>query len=198
MKRLPIIPTLVVGLAVAAMVGLGIWQLRRAEWKEGLIARYEAAAGLPPVAWPRVPPADGSLLFRRANGLCLEVTGWTARAGQNRAGASGWRHIAACRTGAEGPGMRVDMGWSNDSAAPKGWRGGPVSGVIERDRDHIILLVSDVAAPGLEPSARPSVANIPNNHRAYAVQWFLFAGVALVIYVLAVRRRQVAPGGSPR
>lgn len=198
MKRLPIIATLVVGLAVAAMVALGVWQLRRAEWKEGLIARYQAAAGLPPVAWPRVPPDDGRLLFRRADGFCLEVTGWTARAGHNRAGASGWRHIASCRTGAEGPGMQVDMGWSNDSAAPKGWRGGPVSGVIDRDRDHIILLVSDAAAPGLEPSARPSVADIPNNHRAYAVQWFLFAGVALVIYALALRRRQVAPGGSPR
>ena len=198
MKRLPVIPTLIVGLAVAAMVALGIWQLRRAEWKEGLLARYQAAAGLPPVAWPRVPPADGSLLFRRADGFCLQVVGWTARAGQNRAGASGWRHIAACRTGAEGPGMQVDMGWSNESAAPKGWRGGPVAGVIDRDRDHIILLVSDVAAPGLQPSARPSVADIPNNHRAYAVQWFLFAGVALIIYVLALRRRQVAPGGSPR
>lgn len=190
MRRLPLIPTVVVTLAIALMIALGIWQLRRAEWKDGLLVRYAAAGELPPVAWPAVPPTDGSLLFRRASGYCLDVTGWSARAGHNRAGASGWRHIAACRTGgAEGPGMQVDMGWSNDPAAPVGWRGGTVRGVIDADRDHVILLVSDVAAPGLQPSALPSPADIPNNHRGYAIQWFLFAGVAAVIYALALRRR---------
>jgi cytochrome oxidase assembly protein ShyY1 len=189
MKRLPLIPTLIVGLAVAAMVALGVWQIRRAEQKEALIARYAANAGLPPVAWPSVPRPDGSLLYRRATGFCLEVTGWTARAGEGANGLSGWRHIAACRTGAEGPGMQVDMGVSANAEEPKGWRGGPVSGVIDADRDHIIMLVSDRAAPGLVRSKTPSATDIPNNHRAYAVQWFLFAGVALLIYALALRRR---------
>jgi surfeit locus 1 family protein len=190
MKRLPLLPTLLVGLAVAAMIALGVWQLRRAEWKETLLARYAGAEGLPPIAWPKIPPADGSVLFRRASGFCLQVAGWSARSGHNRAGQPGWRHIASCRTGAEGPGMQVDMGWSKDSAAPRGWGGGAVTGVIDSDRDHLILLVSDAAAPGLEPSAAPSPADIPNNHRAYAVQWFLFAGMALVIYALALQRRQ--------
>lgn len=190
MRKLPLIPTLLVGLAVAAMIALGFWQLRRADWKEALLARYAAAEGLPPVAWPATPPDDGSLLFRHSEGFCLQVAGWSARSGHNRAGEPGWRHIASCRTGAEGPGMQVDMGWSKDSANPRGWGGGQVRGVIDSDRDHIILLVSDEAAPGLQPSARPSPADVPNNHRAYAVQWFLFAGVALVIYVLALRRRK--------
>ncbi|HEX6072551.1 MAG TPA: SURF1 family cytochrome oxidase biogenesis protein, partial [Sphingomicrobium sp.] len=35
-RRLPVIPTIVVAAAVAAMIGLGIWQLQRAHWKEGL------------------------------------------------------------------------------------------------------------------------------------------------------------------
>jgi cytochrome oxidase assembly protein ShyY1 len=30
---------------------------------------------------------------------------------------------------------------------------------------------------------------MPNNHLAYAVQWFLFAAIALIIYIIAVRRR---------
>jgi surfeit locus 1 family protein len=51
------------------------------------------------------------------------------------------------------------------------------------------MLVSDRAAPGLVRSKTPSATDIPNNHRAYAVQWFLFAGVALLIYALALRRR---------
>ena len=50
-------------------------------------------------------------------------------------------------------------------------------------------LVAASAPPGLEPSALPSLESIPNNHRFYAVQWFLFAAIALVIYVLALRKR---------
>ena len=188
-RRIPFWPTLVVALAVALMIGLGMWQIRRAHWKESLLAHYADAAGKPPVGFPAVPPTDGSLLFRRASGMCLTPTQWSARAGSNRAGASGWRHLALCRTGAEGPGMLVDMGWSSDFAAPVGWRGGPVRGIIDSDRDHILLLVSETPAPGLRASAPPSPANIPNNHRAYAVQWFLFALVALVIYAVALRRR---------
>ena len=38
-------------------------------------------------------------------------------------------------------------------------------------------------------NAPPSIESIPNNHLAYAVQWFLFAAVAAIIYVIALRRR---------
>ncbi|TVV71287.1 SURF1 family protein [Sphingomonas solaris] len=179
------------------MMALGVWQIRRAEWKEALLARYAGAAGLPPIGFPAVPPTDGSLLFRRASGMCLEATNWSARAGSSRTGASGWRHLALCRTGAEGPGMLVDLGWSNGFDAPAGYKGGRVSGVIDSDRDHILLLVADTPAPGLQPSALPSPENIPNNHRAYAVQWFLFAGVAAVIYAIALRVRRRRPPAPP-
>jgi len=190
MRRLPLIPTVLVAAAVAVMIGLGIWQLYRAQWKQDLLARYEANSRLPPIAFPKVPtPADEQLLFRRASGYCLQATGWIARSGRNRADQPGWRHIALCRTGAEGPGMAVDLGWSNKGDSPVGYRGGPVSGVIGPDRKHILLLVADQAAPGLQPSAKPFLDEIPNNHRAYAVQWFLFAGIAVVIYALALRRR---------
>nr|WP_156681689.1 SURF1 family protein [Sphingomonas profundi] len=191
MRRLPLWPTLIVGLAVALMVALGVWQIRRAHWKEALLAQYATAAGRPPIAFPAVPPTDGSLLFRRASAMCLQPTAWSARAGSNRAGEPGWRHLALCRTGAEGPGMLVDFGWSRDFAAPAGARGGRVSGVIDSDRDHILLLVAETPAPGLAPSARPSPENIPNNHRAYAVQWFLFAIVALAVYAVALRQRWI-------
>lgn len=190
-RRIPFWPTLLVGLAVALMLGLGVWQIRRAHWKEALLAQYAAAEGRPPIGFPLVPPTDGSLLFRRASANCLEPTAWSARAGSNRSGEPGWRHLALCRRGAEGPGMLVDLGWSRDYTAPVGYRGGRVSGVIDSDRDHILLLVADTPAPGLQPSALPSPENIPNNHRAYAVQWFLFAAVALGIYLIALRRRDL-------
>ena len=167
---IPVVATIIVALAVLAMIGLGIWQLRRAAWKDALVAQYAAARSLPPTAFPSVPTDAESLLFRRAGGFCLQVTGWRASAGRNLAGESGWRHVAACRTGGgEGPGMQVDMGWSNRADAPD-WRGGRVEGVIGPDSRHRILLVSAVPAPGLLASELPSTDDVPNNHLSYAVQ----------------------------
>ncbi len=191
--RFPPVPTVLVALAVATMIGLGIWQLRRADEKKVLIARYEAAAGLPAIAWPSTPPPDDSLLYRRATGFCLEPTGWRAVAGRNAADEPGQAHIAACRTGGgEGPGMQVDMGWSKQSGPPQ-WKGGEVTGIIAPDRAHRIRLVSATPAPGLQASAPPSPRSTPNNHILYALQWFFFAIAAAVIYLLALRPRQKAP-----
>ncbi|WP_407696547.1 SURF1 family protein [Sphingomonas abietis] len=174
------------------MIGLGTWQLHRLQWKQGLLVRYAAAMHRPPIAFPR-DPTDQSLLFRRSEAFCLEPVGWRASAGRNAEGQAGWRHVADCRTGAEGPGIAVDMGWSEQSDPP-GWKGGEVKGMIGPDHDGQILLVSDTAAPGLMPSQPPSLADIPNNHFAYAVQWFIFAALAVGIYIIAlVRRRPVPP-----
>lgn len=188
--RVPLFATATVAAAIAVMIGLGVWQLQRAGWKQSLLARFETASRLPPTAWPAAPVADEALYFRRASGFCAEVTGWTAVAGRNAAGQSGWSHIAACRTGgAEEPGLQADMGWSNASTAPA-WRGGEVRGVIAPDSRHLIRLVSTTPAPGLEPSAPPSPAEVPNNHLFYALQWFFFAAAAALIYGLALRRRE--------
>jgi len=189
-RRLPVIPTIIVLVAVALMIGLGVWQIRRAQWKEGLLTRYEAAEKLPPIIFPTMPPGDKQLpLFRHATGVCLRVVGQRATVGENRSGEPGYAHIVDCTTGAEGPGMSVEVGWSKDPNAKVDWRGGPVSGTIGPDRRTRMRLVADSAPPGLQPSAPPSISSIPNNHRFYAVQWFAFAGIALLIYGLAVRKR---------
>ena len=52
-----------------------------------------------------------------------------------------------------------------------------------------IRLVAEVPQAGLRPLAAPDPGDLPNNHLAYAGQWFFFALTALVIYVLALRRR---------
>jgi surfeit locus 1 family protein len=189
-RRLPIIPTILVLTAAAVMIGLGIWQLQRARWKDGLVARYARAETLPPLEYPTIPLSDEQLpLFRHATGVCLRPIGQRAVAGQNRAGEPGYVHIVDCATGAEGPGMSVEVGWSKDPNARVNWSGGPVSGVIAPDRRMRMRLVAASAPPGLEPSAVPSLRIIANNHRSYALQWFAFALIALVIYGLAVRKR---------
>jgi cytochrome oxidase assembly protein ShyY1 len=112
-RRLPLLPTVVVAAAVALMVGLGVWQLQRAKWKEGLLARYAKAEKLPPIIWPTVPLKDAELpLFRHATGMCVKPVGQRAQAGENRSGEPGYVHILDCATGVEGPGMAVEVGWS--------------------------------------------------------------------------------------
>lgn len=189
-RRLPIPPTILVAAAVAVMIALGVWQTRRAEWKEGLLARYATADRQPAMAWPMIAGREEQLpMFRRASGLCLLPALTKAVAGQNRAGEPGYVFLVDCVTGAEGPGMRVELGWSKNPQARFVWAGGPVNGVIAPDKQTRMRLVADRSPAGLEPSARPNLAAISNNHRLYAIQWFAFAAIALVIYALALRGR---------
>ena len=193
-RRLPLVPTLVVAAAVAVMIGLGVWQLQRAKWKEGLLARYSQAQDLPPISWPTTPLKDDQLpLFRHATGVCLKPVGKRAVAGENAAGETGYVFIVDCMTGIEGPGMSVQVGWSRNPNAPVNWRGGPASGIIVKDKRSRIRLVAATAPPGLQQSAVPSVASAsaitPAGHRMYAATWFSLAAIALVIYAFAVRKR---------
>lgn len=188
-RKLPLVPTILVGLAVAVMIGLGVWQLERRAEKEALLATYREAAGKPPIGWPVVPPKEPLPLFRHAAANCLQVVGFRTAAGQNLDGEPGYLIIADCRTGAEGPGVAVELGWSKNPNAGRAYRGGLVSGTIAPDRISRMRLVAASPGPGLMASAPPSPDTIPNNHLSYAIQWFLFAGIALVIYVLALRWR---------
>jgi surfeit locus 1 family protein len=192
-RRLPIVATIIVAAAVALMIWLGFWQLRRAHENERLLAQYSAAAKLPPITYPMAPVKGPPPLFRWATGFCQRPVGQREAAGRNRKGDVGWAHIVDCATGAEGPGMSVELGWSQDPNVKVNWRGGLVSGVIVPDRVHQIRLVAASAPPGLLPSALPSVENAvpvsPSRNRMYALQWFSFAAIALLIYGLATRKR---------
>lgn len=188
--RWPIIPTVIVAAAVATMIGLGVWQLQRKAEKEALLVQYAAAANQPAMAWPKVPLPDRLPYFRKSALMCFKVVRWDSVSGKNLAGQAGFAHVAHCQTGgAEGPGAKVAIGWSARPDNPA-WTGGAVSGVIAPDTEALIRLVADEAPQGLERLAAPTTASIPNNHLAYAIQWFFFAAAAAIIYVLALRRRQ--------
>lgn len=204
--RIPVIPTLIVALALAAMIGLGLWQLERRAEKALLLRQYERNLALPETAYPS-NPTDGSYLFRTVRGHCLRVVAWQTKGGRLAGGVPGWRQIATCATGAEGPGLVVDIGMSVDPKAKPNWTGGDVSGTAMTEPDSSsalqrwlgqhapprLMIVSATGEAGLVPSPRPNPSDVPNNHLAYAVQWFLFAGVAAIIYVLALRRRARPP-----
>ena len=195
-RKWPLVPTILVAAAVATMIGLGIWQLDRRQEKLALLERLTAAQDQPPIAWPTAPSTAPLPLFRAATGHCLSVTGFRTAAGQNRKGETGFLVIADCRVGAEGPGMAVELGWSKNPNAGREYKGGLVSGVIAPDSVSRMRLVAAEPGPGLMASAPPSPASIPNNHLSYAIQWFLFAGIAALIYVLALRLREREKGAG--
>jgi surfeit locus 1 family protein len=184
MRRIPIFPTLIVLAAVAVMVALGVWQLGRMAQKEALLARYAAAQTMSSeVDWPHNPARFEEVLFRHARITCQSVGSDRPRAGRSASGEAGWAHVFACDLG-DGRKADVVAGWSKQPASLT-WAGGEISGVIAPGG----RLVADQPFAGLEANARPDPNDVPNNHWSYAVQWFLFALTALVIYVLALRKR---------
>jgi len=195
-RRVPIIPTIIVIAAALTMVGLGIWQLGRKAEKEALIARYEAAISNPEeVAYPAASQAavDG-VLYRRSSIDCAFTSGdWQSISGRNNKGQSGFVHIVLCGIDRGVPEADqtayVQIGWSRDPSPPE-WEGGPVRGWIVPNSEGFGRLVADPPLAGLGANARPDPGDLPNNHLAYAGQWFFFALTALVIYVLALRRRR--------
>jgi cytochrome oxidase assembly protein ShyY1 len=198
MKRLPVIPTLFVAAAVATMIGLGIWQLQRAEWKARLLADYAVAATMPAVDLD--PLLDGEnplppLSFRRALVTChARDVEPDVRTGRNAADQVGQAYFIPCRPGADGLAgrLRVNAGWApRFDAAGRLTLDGLVAGHLGLvEADGPITLTAARAVPPLGPSAAPGIDAVPNNHRLYAAQWFFFALAAAVIYLLALRKRR--------
>lgn len=202
-RKLPVIPTLLVLAAAGYMAHLGLWQLDRLAQKEAKIARFTAAQG------DRSPVSIGEVWryktsdardFHRTEFWCQQVLQISAQSGRNAAGQAGWAHIARCLTApvdtqgfhpTEAPkGVLADvvLGWSN-KPDPVTWTGGRVQGLVVPGGEFAHHVVADPALAGLAGNATPDPRDLPNNHLSYAVQWFLFALTALVIYGVAVRKR---------
>lgn len=199
MKRVPLFATLVVLAAALVMLGLGFWQLGRAAEKEAAIARIQRNVGAVPVAVTGDLDLEASLL-RPASVRCAGQSP-TRLAG---AGKFGFRVIADCAAGLEKP-LAVQLGTVRQPAQPAAWPGGDVRGYLAQAPDSRSLLrqlfdhrpagmmvVADPPLAGLAANPPATLEGIPNNHRSYAVQWFAFAAIALVIYALALRRRKRA------
>ncbi|VVT11913.1 SURF1 family protein [Erythrobacter sp. EC-HK427] len=193
-RDVPVLPTIVVLAAVATMIALGVWQLGRADEKNALVARYEAAiADTELVTFPVASQsAAESVLYRQSRIDCAFSSQPRSVAGRSESGRSGYVHIFLCGINNGPPSADrtayVQIGWSESPNAPA-WQGGEVRGRIAPNREGFAKLVADPPLAGLEPSAQPDPNDIPNNHLAYAGQWFLFALTALLIYGFALRSK---------
>jgi surfeit locus 1 family protein len=211
--RFPLLSTILVVVAVAVMIGLGVWQWGRSAEKERELATYAANVSAPATALPPIGgPVPAAMKFRSVSANCVSVTNWRIIGGLNVDGNRGFRRIADCATGAEGPGFVADMGIAQSVEGHPAWTGGIVRGrlgeepvdcgavasALRRCPVRRPMIVSVEPLPGLVASRLPDPNNVPNNHIAYAVQWFLFAAAAAIIYLIALRqrrRRSVGAGG---
>jgi len=166
--KLPLVPTAMVALGAPALLALGFWQLDR---------RQEKAAALVAFAAPEV-----------GRFTCAPLEGPVEqRGGRNRAGQTGYSHFANCMLGGEA--VKINLGWTaRPRALPSPSGDATVRALLYTVPDAgRMLVVTEPPAP-LRPSAPPDPAEIPNNHLAYAMQWFAFAVTLPVIYALWLRR----------
>lgn len=122
--RFPIGMTVAVGIALAILIGLGVWQLQRLKWKEGLLAHIAALQSAKAVDIGPVMDALGAgkdVDFTRVSVVCpglaaapyLELYGL-------RDGQAGVRLVSACPVAsARYRTVLVDRGFIPDTAADR-------------------------------------------------------------------------------
>ena len=209
LRSLPVWPTLMTLVGVCTMIGFGIWQLQRREWKHDLIARLEAAQTLPPVTpgeFFKAMIGEGSVQYRRAVVACRpgRVHPYDVRGGQSASGQSGFLVLVACG---------VKRGKGPDLVVVAGFTDRPTTGplVVDTEFDGIVIerpygteagrpffmLIPRTAVPPLRPSLIPTPADLPDSHLNYAFQWFSFAATLAVIYTVFMLRRRREVARSP-
>lgn len=198
-KGLPLFPTLILLVMLPVLLALGKWQLDRRVWKHALLERLGEAATLPAtdLAGHAIPE---DFLFRHV-GINVEcppqkVDGHAARNLQER---PGFGYTIRCRAMGDqtvtlviGWGERVDGYLKAESAIPTSiyHAAGTVTSV---EADSATLLLSNPIPP-LEAVQPPDLHSVSDNHLLYAIQWFAFALILVIIYALYVQKwRQRMP-----
>lgn len=217
----PALFLLTIGLGGAAiLLALGIWQVQRLAWKEGVIAEIDSRIADDPVALPADPdPERDAYLPVVITGM---LTGDTLRVlvSQKEVGA-GYRLITAMDSDAGR--VLIDRGFvavddkgiatPDVSITVQGnlqWPQETDSYTPEADRDNNIWFARDVPlmAEALETRPILIVANavsqddpvvtplpvdtsrIPNDHLQYAITWFSLAAIWVAMSIYFITRRR--------
>ncbi len=119
MRRFPWLLTLVTAPVLTLLIGLGVWQVQRMGWKEGLIARAEAAATAPPAAMEAVLAAPAPE-FRKALVVCPGLaTAPFVELQSIHDGQAGSRLISACRAPGIDTPFLIDRGFVADTVSAR-------------------------------------------------------------------------------
>jgi surfeit locus 1 family protein len=124
-RRFPVGLTIATAVAFALLIGLGVWQLQRLKWKEGVLAHVAALQSARPVDVG--PVLDGlakgrDVDFTRVSATCPGLAGapFLELYGLNADGQAGWRLISACPVASDAyRTVLVDRGFIADSATAR-------------------------------------------------------------------------------
>lgn len=215
MKRgFPIFSTALVLCAVCVLLGLGVWQVQRAAWKQGILASYEARRA-EPILTTLPDSKDGSeIAYRSAeiSGTYLNSASVKIRP-RVQGTQMGFDRVTPFRE-STGKIILVLTGFEADATDDKATKAdmpGSIKGILRPFHPHGFMQPEnnpakdewvwvDAAAiakqAGLpEPyplllvkNATSFLVELPNNHMAYAFTWFSLALALAVIYGVAVRK----------
>jgi surfeit locus 1 family protein len=211
------VPAVSTVIMLAILIGLGVWQLQRRDWKNALLAQIAAAERNPPVALsPGLPPFAK---VRIAGTLQPDLL---ARYGAEvRADTLGSHVIVPLLRDGADPVM-VDLGWAPDQPRQKLiFPAGAVTGYM-RPAEHpgafsakddpakrlfytldpvaigralglarvapFTLVAMGPSVPGHFPDPVQTLPRPPDNHLQYALTWFGFAVTLLIIFILYARK----------
>ena len=204
--RRSILPPLISGIVTTAiLLSLGVWQLRRMEWKEAMLAEIQAGINAAPQPIPA--QVDPSMKYMpvtvsgRTTGEEILVLSGTKEFGGGYNIISGfetddgrrilldrgfvtqdYRHTPRPATTLEVVG---NLHWPQDksSATPEPdlkagiWFARDVPAMAKMLKTEPVLVVA-AQVEGDAQGVMPipiSIEGVPNSHLSYAVQWFLFA-----------------------
>lgn len=199
-----LVPLIFGAAGVAILVSLGVWQVQRLAWKQGVLADIEARIASEPVALPAAPdPEADRYLPVRAQGTVRE--GLRVLASVKRRGA-GYRIISVLETGDRrvlldrgfrGVETHSDVGdpvavtvtgnlhWPDEvdgfTPAPDLqaglWFARDVPAMAAAlDTEPVLIVAREIAPNPFTAQPMPvGTAGIPNDHLEYAITWFSLA-----------------------
>jgi surfeit locus 1 family protein len=184
----------VVVICVAILIGLGVWQLYRLQWKEGVLKHVAELQSAPARPLAEVLKAGGDLDFVRASFDCPDLeTRPLLRLFAVKDGAAGYRLITACPISAAGySSILVDRGFTPMEQAEAATRPGramlpgPVVGILRKGD----------AATFVTPKNRVA-ENLWYSRDVPAMAARLRASNPVPVYLMVERPAPVGPGPIP-
>jgi Uncharacterized conserved protein len=192
---------LVIGIAgCAVLIALGTWQLRRLEWKQGVLAEIEAEIAAAPVPLPATVDPSMKYLPVMASGE-IGVEELHVLVSRKQVGA-GYLIVTPFTT-TDGRRVLLDRGFVPDEAkdAPRGggpalvvgnlhwpddmnsstpapdmgrniWFGRDIPAMAAAlDTEPVLIVARESTGDGIEPMP-VGTEGIPNDHLEYAITWF--------------------------
>jgi len=227
MRRTMILPLIFGLVGVAVLIGLGIWQMQRLVWKEGVLADIEAQISAPPVPLPAFVNADSDkylpvVLSGDFTGEDLRVLVSTKRLGPGHRVVSAFDtpqgrvmidrgFIPAGQDDHPLPAVSIrivgNLHWPDETdrftpAADKAsrlWFARDVPAMAEFLGTRPILIVARKTSEA-NPVATPlpvDTSGIPNDHLGYAIIWFSLAAIWFGMTVALLWRIRRQDGEEP-